>query len=163
MNILITGAFGNVGIYTLNNLLNRDHSIRVLELKNKKNLKILKNIEKKAPDQKLDIIWGDITDSGCVKKAVAGQDMIIHQAFVIPSLSEEKPNWAWEINVEGTRNILKAARECGGAAKIVFISYMKMSLKSFLNLEKNLKKTRKFNEKNFIGAFSYVICYTKCR
>ena len=122
MNILITGAFGNVGIYTLNNLLGMGHSIRVLELKNKKNLKILKNIEKRVPDQKLDIIWGDITESECIKKAVAGQDMIIHQAFVIPSLSEEKPNWAWEINVEGTRNLLKAAREWGGAAKIVFIS-----------------------------------------
>jgi len=122
LNILITGAFGNVGIYTLKNLLSRGHSIRILELRNKKNLKILKNIEKRSPGQKMDIIWGDITDSECIKKAVAGQDIIIHQAFVIPSLSEEKPNWAWEINVEGTRNILKAARECGGAAKIVFIS-----------------------------------------
>lgn len=122
MNILITGAFGNVGMYTLNNLLNRGHSIRVLELKNKRNLKILKSIEKRTPGQKLDIVWGDITDSVFIKKAVAGQDIIIHQAFIIPSLSEEKPNWAWEINVEGTRNILKAARECGGAAKIVFTS-----------------------------------------
>lgn len=122
MNILITGAFGNVGIYTLNNLLDKGHFIRILELKNKKNLKILKNIEKRAPSQKLDIIWGDITDSECVKRAVAGQDTIIHQAFIIPSLSEEKPDLAWEINVEGTRNLLKAAKEYGGAAKIVFVS-----------------------------------------
>jgi len=122
LNILITGAFGNVGIYTLKNLLDSGHSIRVLELKNKKNLKILKNIEKRSPGQKVDIIWGDITDTECIRKAVAGQDIIIHQAFIIPPLSEEKPNWAWEINVEGTRNILKAAKESGTTAKIVFTS-----------------------------------------
>ena len=122
MNILITGAFGSVGIYTLKNLFNKGHIIRIFELKNKRNLKILKDIKKRYPGQKLDIIWGDITDSSSIKKAIAGQDTIIHQAFIIPPLSEVKPNRAWEINVEGTRNLLKGAKESGMAAKIVFTS-----------------------------------------
>lgn len=49
-------------------------------------------------------------------------DIIIHQAFIIPPLSEKRPNWAWEINVEGTRNLLKAARESQLEPGIVFTS-----------------------------------------
>jgi nucleoside-diphosphate-sugar epimerase len=122
LNILLTGALGNVGIYTLKNLLETDHSVRILELNNRKNEKKLNDIRKAYPGQKLDVVWGDITDSDTVSNGVKGQDIIIHQAFVIPSLSEEKPNWAWEINVEGTRNLLKAARKYTPGSGIVFTS-----------------------------------------
>ncbi len=120
MKILITGAFGNVGLYTLKKLLNDGHEIRVLELKNKKNLKILDDLQKNG--NSIDMVWGDITDILPVQEAVKGQDIIIHQAFIIPDLSEQKPNWAWEINVEGTRNLLRAAAEEEEKAKIVFTS-----------------------------------------
>ena len=57
-----------------------------------------------------------------MRRAVKSQDVIIHQAFIIPALSEQKPNWAWEINVEGTRNLLRAAADEEVKAKIVFTS-----------------------------------------
>ena len=110
MNILITGAFGNEGIVTLKKLLDGGHKVRVLELKNKKTQKILDSLQKEE-DQKIDILWGDITDYNVVKRAINGQDIIIHQAFIIPALSEQKPNWAWERNGEGTRKLLKSAGE----------------------------------------------------
>ena len=121
MKILITGAFGNVGLYTLKNLLNGGHKVRVLELKNKRNLKILDDLQKNNTNS-IDMMWGDITDIISLRRAVKGQDIIIHQAFIIPDLSEQKPNWAWEINVEGTRNLLRAAAEEEIKAKIVFTS-----------------------------------------
>jgi len=120
LKILITGAFGNVGLYTLKKLLSDGHEIRVLELKNKKNSKILDDLKKNG--NSVDMVWGDITDILSVQEAVKGQDIIIHQAFIIPDLSEQKPNWAWEINVEGTRNLLRAAAEEEEKAKIVFTS-----------------------------------------
>ena len=46
----------------------------------------------------------------------------IHLAFVIPPLSEEKPNWAWEINVGGTYNFLNVMRSLEKKPKIVFAS-----------------------------------------
>ncbi len=121
MKILITGAFGNVGLYTLKNLLNGGHKIRVLELKNKNNLKIFDDLQKNNGNG-IDVVWGDITDITSVRRAVKEQEIIIHQAFIIPALSEQKPNWAWEINVEGTRNLLRAAVEEEVKAKIVFTS-----------------------------------------
>jgi UDP-glucose 4-epimerase len=129
LKILVTGAFGNVGLYTLKNLLDNGHKVRVLELKNKKNLKIFKDLQKKACID-IEMVWGDITDMISVGKAVEGQDIIIHQAFIIPSLSEQKPNWAWEINVEGTRNLLLAAAKEKVKAKIVFTSSVSVFVKT---------------------------------
>jgi nucleoside-diphosphate-sugar epimerase len=122
LNILLTGAFGNVGIYTLKNLLKMGHGIRVLELENNRNKKIYRDIKKNYKEKDIQVIWGDITDAGIVEQAVRETDIIIHQAFIIPPLSEKNPNWAWEINVEGTRNLLKAARESGLRPGIVFTS-----------------------------------------
>jgi len=117
MNILITGAFGSVGIYTLKELIKKGYKVSVLELKTRANEKIY---EKFKSD--IEIFWGDITNKDDVAKAVKDQDVVIHLAFVIPSLSEEKPNWAWEINVEGTRNLLNAMRSLSERPKIVFAS-----------------------------------------
>ncbi len=117
MKILVTGAFGSVGVNTINELIKKGESIRILELRTKANEKIYKEYA-----SKVEMIWGDITDKNIVDEAVKNIDIIIHLAFVIPSLSEEKPNWAWEINVEGTRNILAAMRSSVKKPKIVFAS-----------------------------------------
>jgi UDP-glucose 4-epimerase len=122
LQILLTGAFGNVGVYTLKNLLEMGHSVKVLELDNKRNRKIHGLLKRSHPDAKMDILWGDIIDKDQVKIAAAGIDIIIHQAFIIPPVSEKKPDWAWEINVEGTRNLIRAARESQTKPGIVFTS-----------------------------------------
>jgi len=122
LQILLTGAFGNVGLYTLKNLLEMGHSVKVLELDNNRNRKIYRHLKKTDPGAKMDILWGDITDKDQVKSVAAGIDIIIHQAFIIPPVSEKKPDWAWEINVEGTRNLIRAARESRTEPGIVFTS-----------------------------------------
>jgi nucleoside-diphosphate-sugar epimerase len=59
---------------------------------------------------------------------VAGQDVIIHLAFVIPKMSatgvesERQPEWAFEVNVGGTRNLLNSVRALPIPARIVFSS-----------------------------------------
>lgn len=117
MKILVTGAFGSIGIYTLKELIKRGNRVSVLELKTRTNLKIYERFK-----QDIEIFWGDITDKNIVAKAVADQDVVIHLAFVIPSRSEDRPNWSWEVNVEGTRNILNAMRFSPEKPRIVFAS-----------------------------------------
>ena len=117
MKVLVTGAFGSVGIYALKELIREGHKVRALELKTKANEKVY---EKFKSD--IEIVWGDITNKGDVARAVKNQDVVIHLAFVIPPLSEEKLNWAWEINVEGTHNLLNAMRSMEKKPKIVFAS-----------------------------------------
>ncbi len=117
MNILLTGAFGNVGRFTLQELLKKGCNVRVFELKTPANEKIYKKFK-----SDIEIIWGDITNKNDVEEAVSNQDVVIHLAFVIPSLTEEKPNLTWDINVEGTRNLLNAMRALPSRPKIVFAS-----------------------------------------
>jgi len=117
LRILVTGAFGSVGICAIKELIKNGSKVSVLELKTKANEKIY---EKFKSD--IEIFWGDITSRNDVAAAIANQDAVIHLAFVIPSLSEEKPNWSWEINVEGTRNLLNAMRAIERRPKIVFAS-----------------------------------------
>lgn len=117
MKILVTGAFGSVGIHTLKELIREGHKVRVLELKTKANKKIYGKFE-----SDIEIFWGNITNKNDVAKAIMGQDVVIHLAFIIPPLSEEKLNWAWEINVGGTQNLLNAMRSMEKKPKIVFAS-----------------------------------------
>ena len=117
MKILVTGAFGSVGIHTLEELIKEGHEVRVLELKTGANKKIYERFK-----SDIEIFWGNITNKDDVAKAVSGQDAVIHLAFIIPPASEEKPNWAWEINVGGTHNLLNAMRSLEKKPKIVFAS-----------------------------------------
>jgi UDP-glucose 4-epimerase len=67
-------------------------------------------------------VEGDITDRATVQEAVRGADFILHQA-ALPSVqrSVEDPltsNW---VNVEGTLNVLVAARDAG-VKRVVYAS-----------------------------------------
>jgi nucleoside-diphosphate-sugar epimerase len=63
-----------------------------------------------------------------VIRAVTGQDVVIHLAFIIPKLSstgfesEEHPGWARQINVGGTHNLLAAMAAQPVPPRIIFAS-----------------------------------------
>jgi NADP-dependent 3-hydroxy acid dehydrogenase YdfG/nucleoside-diphosphate-sugar epimerase len=75
-----------------------------------------------------EIVWGDLRNPQDTVAAVQGVDLVIHLAFVIPKLSatgigcEDQPDWAWEVNVGGTRNLLEAIAAQERPAKIIFSS-----------------------------------------
>jgi len=123
MNILLTGAFGNVGQFTLQELVGRGHRVRCFDLPSRANKKAARQWATKA-----EVMWGDLRNPDDVRAAVAGQDAIVHLAFVLPHLSatgvkcEDQPDWAYEINVGGTANLLQAAREASPATRFLFSS-----------------------------------------
>jgi len=108
LKVLLTGSFGNVGMNTLSELLQKGHEVRCFDIETSKNLKM----HKKAGDLgDFEIIWGDITDYEDVRKAVEGRDAIVHLAGIIPPLSEEIPEVAKKVNVDGTKNLIQAAKQ----------------------------------------------------
>ncbi len=117
MRILLTGAFGNVGLSVLKELLNRDHDVRILEIKNRKNLRIFRKIQ-----NEVEIIWGDITNERDVEKAVNNRDVIIHLAAIIPPLADYQPELAEHVNVGGTLNLLESMNKQVNPPKIIFTS-----------------------------------------
>jgi UDP-glucose 4-epimerase len=117
MNILITGAFGNVGSSTITNLLGRNHRITCFDVKNENNLK-----KSATFADKIFTKWGDLRNLEQVAEAIKRQDAVIHLAFIIPPLSEAKPELAREINVGGTKNLINALLEFNKDVKIIFAS-----------------------------------------
>lgn len=117
MNILVTGAFGNVGLSTINELIKRNHQVRVFEINNKNNRKIAKKYK-----SNLEIIWGDLRNYNDVKKAVEGQDIVIHLAAIIPPLADTNPDLAEAVNIGGTSNIINAIKKYRSRSKLIFTS-----------------------------------------
>lgn len=104
--ILITGGCGFIGINLVDYLMKTtDHEIRVVD-----NLSLGRKEYLSGFD--VDIIEGDIRDEGLVRSLVGDADSIVHLAAdtrVIDSIAN--PDLNFDVNVVGTYNLLRAARE----------------------------------------------------
>lgn len=123
MKVLLTGAFGNVGISTLNELIRQGHQVRCFDVPTRINRKTARRYR-----NQVELYWGDLRSADDVNHAVQGQDTAIHLAFIIPTLSitgikcEEKPNLAYKVNVQGTRNLIQALESSPQSTRIIFSS-----------------------------------------
>lgn len=112
---LVTGGAGFIGCNLVRFLLKKGHNVVVLDnlaTGKRENLtEILKDIT---------FIEGDIRDRKTVDKAVAGCAAIFHEAALgsVPR-SVEDPVTAHDVNVNGTVNVLEAAR-AAGIKRVVF-------------------------------------------
>ncbi|MHA1819535.1 MAG: NAD-dependent epimerase/dehydratase family protein [Promethearchaeota archaeon] len=123
MKVLITGAFGNIGQNTIKELMKKGVELYTFDLKNKKNYKIAKKYKKMVKK----MYWGDIRKYDDVFNAVSNKDVVVHLAAIIPPLSERQPELAYDVNVNGTKNIVEAIKnsedsEGLGHPKLVFTS-----------------------------------------
>lgn len=118
--ILLTGAFGNIGSFVINELLLQGFHVIAFD---KKTPVTAKN-SKRFQHPEVDIYWGDITDKQSVKSAIDSLrvDAVIHLAGIFPPLSENNPGLAKAVNVDGTRNIIEAMEASESAKRLVFAS-----------------------------------------
>ena len=106
MRFLVTGGAGFIGSNLVKRLLEKGYSIRVLD-------NFATGLRENLTDfiKDIELIEGDIRDFWTVVKATKGIDYIIHQA-ALPSIprSIDNPLTTTEVNINGTLNILEAAR-----------------------------------------------------
>ena len=117
LRILLTGAFGNIGIATLRELLRAGHRVRCFDLPSPQAKVLAAEFRGSA-----EIAWGDLCKRDDVARAVADRDAVIHDAAVIPPLSERKPQLTRRVNVEGTRNVVSACEAQRSKPTLVFAS-----------------------------------------
>lgn len=117
MKVLLTGAFGNIGQQTIRELLKHGHQARTFDLDTPANQKAAQ-----MWNNQIEVLWGDLRRPEDVSRAVQGVDAVIHLAFVIPPLSEEKPEWAETVNVSGTRNLVTAMQAQATPPRLAFAS-----------------------------------------
>lgn len=117
--VLLTGGSGAVGFQSFQELLKRkeQYCIRVLSLDSRYERRLFKPYQ-----NSVEIIWGDIRDFTTVHEAVKGVDSILHVAGIIPPVADRFPDLAVEVNVKGTRNLVRAMRLQSKQPDIVFTS-----------------------------------------
>ena len=119
MNILLTGAFGNVGLSTLNELLHQGYSVRIFELATKRNTQIAKEY---LHLDRVELFWGDLRNYDDVLAAMDQIDVVLHVGGIIPPLADSLPDLAEAVNVGGTEHILRAMHAQTVPPRIVFTS-----------------------------------------
>ena len=115
--VLLTGAFGNVGTSTMEELLKGDFDITIFELKSPKNRISARKLKNKAT-----IIWGDLRKIEDLIPAIIGKDVVIHVGAIIPPLADLRPKLAEAVNVGGTQNIVSIIKEKSPNTKLIFTS-----------------------------------------
>ncbi|HMF30946.1 MAG TPA: NAD(P)-dependent oxidoreductase [Candidatus Lokiarchaeia archaeon] len=117
MNILVTGAFGNIGMFAVHELLQRGNKVACFDLQtpaNQKNADSFKG--------KISCFWGDLRKPETLNPAVQGQDVVVHLAAIIPPLSEKNPDLARSVNVEGTKTLLELMAGMNPPPRLLFTS-----------------------------------------
>ena len=112
MKTLITGSTGFLGSAVLRELLDDGREVKVLVRKGTRTANI--------DGLDVEIAYGDLRDLESIRSALTGCDILYHVAAYY-SLWDRDQQLIYEINVEGTRKILQAAKE-KGLEKIVYTS-----------------------------------------
>jgi dihydroflavonol-4-reductase len=110
--ILITGATGHIGNVLTRKLLERGKKVRALILPG----------EDKTSLEGVDVekVEGDVLNLDSLWKPLEGVSGVFHLAGIISIMPGSEP-LVWRVNVEGTRNVLKAAIQ-SGVRRLVYTS-----------------------------------------
>lgn len=105
MKVLVTGGGGFVGSHLVRAFLEADCDVRVLDNFSTGQLSNLRGLE-------VEIVEGDLRSYERVATAIRGVDVVSHQG-ALPSVprSVQDPLTSNAVNVEGTLNVLLAARD----------------------------------------------------
>jgi nucleoside-diphosphate-sugar epimerase len=114
---LVTGGAGFIGSNIVELMLEKGKRVRVLD-----NFSTGRRENLDGFVEDIELIEGDILDIPTVTRAAAGCSCIVHQA-ALPSVvrSVEDPLSSHQVNVDGTLNVLLAARG-GGVRRVVYAS-----------------------------------------
>ncbi len=106
---LVTGGAGFLGINLVRYLCERNHPVTSLDV-----------AEFDYPDMagQVEIVRGDIRDPQAVDRAMQGVGVVVHCAAALPLYKKEE---IYSTDLEGTRNVLEAARR-HGVSRFVHVS-----------------------------------------
>ena len=99
--MLITGGTGFVGSHLIKRLIDEGHKVRCVIREGSKKIDRIKGLG-------AEIVHGDVTDADSLIDACKGIDTIIHLVGII---QEEKGMTFQSIHVDGTRNLVNAAKK----------------------------------------------------
>lgn len=140
--ILVTGASGHIGNVLVRELMKQNKQVRIITQSGEK--------PSCLKDFPLEVYKGDVRDAAAVNEAVKGVEIVYHLASIISISSFESPE-LWEVNVQGTQNIIDACLQ-HGVKRLVYTS----SIHALPDRPKNeiITEESDFNPENLMGAYS---------
>jgi len=116
--VLITGAAGFIGSHLAEAALRRGHSVRALVRYNSTGSAGW--LDRSPHRDEIEIIQGDVRDLDSVSAALRGCDAVFHLAALIGiPYSYVSPMAYVRTNIEGSYNVLQAARDQGGVRVMI--------------------------------------------
>src|SRR5919201_5085818 len=106
----ITGGAGFLGLHLAGGLLADGHAVRTLDVVPLDDAELERAVDERR---------ADIRDLGAVRALISGADVVVHAAAALPIQASR--NAIRSVNVDGTQNVLSAARDAG-ARRVIFIS-----------------------------------------
>jgi len=103
MKVLLTGAFGNLGLMVIRELRRRGIAVRCTDLPSARNRRAAR-----AHEGTVEIAWGDIRDAAWLAAQLEDVDAVIHLAGLLPPATENQPELAEAVNVTATKQLVAA-------------------------------------------------------
>jgi len=117
MKVLVTGALGNVGSYTVDALLEEGHDVVAFDLESPRARRLASRLDPRAR-----LVWGDVTSPASLGAALRGVDAVVHLAAILPPHVDKAPALARRVNVDGTRGLIEQMEASPTAKRLVFAS-----------------------------------------
>jgi len=113
MKILVTGGTGFTGKALVQRLLGAGHRVIALDYKEGHKTRELRECG-------AEVVIGSVTDAGVVERCMEGIEVVHHLAAAFREMNVPESHY-FEVNVEGTRNVLEAAL-AKGVKKFIYCS-----------------------------------------
>jgi CDP-paratose 2-epimerase len=127
-NFLVTGGAGFIGSNYVARLVRRGENVTIFDNMSRSGSKLnLAWLRQEFGNDGFKLIVGDVRDAGAIKDAACKTDVIVHLAAqVAVTTSVTDPREDFEINAQGTFNVLEAARACGTSPAFLYTSTNKV-------------------------------------
>ena len=106
----ISGGAGFLGLHLARRLLTDGDDVRTLDVVPLDDAELERRVDERR---------GDVRDAERVRELVAGAEVVVHAAAALPIQASRQS--IYSVNVDGTRNMLAAARDAG-SRRVIFIS-----------------------------------------
>ena len=108
--LLVTGGTGFLGSYIIKALVEKGYAVRALRRSTTLPFWIAPGILNNTPTGSVEWVEGDILDVVSLDEAMEGIDAVIHSAAVVSFAGKDR-NMMYQVNVEGTANVVNMALE----------------------------------------------------
>jgi UDP-glucose 4-epimerase len=117
MRALVTGGAGFIGSHIAHRLVDAGHEVVVLD-----DLSTGSRTNLAAIAGRIRLVEGDVRHPATVEECATGCEVVFHEAAIVSvPFSVEHPQESHDVNIQGTLNVLQAARKAK-ARRVVFAS-----------------------------------------